>query len=121
MASDGGETVIDWQPLVDAATQLVRALFDFMQEIRPEGGVIGPPYVHKLGPTRGPAFTVRDEFPRWEPPLPVFGTCVTPAKLIPVKGKMQEVPEAFRRRGPSQSTGGGSRSSKSNGPSFSGS
>lgn len=96
---------IDWQPLVDTATQVVKALHDFMEEIRPKDGVFGPspsstlpPYEHRLGVTRGPAFTVRDELPRWEPPLPTFGTCVTPVKPFPVKAEVREIPEAFRRR-----------------------
>jgi hypothetical protein len=81
----------------EGAEGLAAAVFEFMQEIRPKGGVIGPPYVHRLGPTYGPAFTVRDEFPRWEPPLSRFGVPVEPFRPIPVKGK---VPEAFRRRKP---------------------
>jgi hypothetical protein len=30
----------------------------------------GPPYVHTLGATRRPAFTVRRLLPAWEPPWP---------------------------------------------------
>ena len=58
----------------------------------------GPPYVHRLGATYGPALTVRDLLPPWEPPLSQFGTPVTPVKPFPVKAELQEIPEAFRRR-----------------------
>ncbi len=58
----------------------------------------GPPYVHRLGATHGPAFTVRDLLPSWEPPLSQFGTPVAPVRPFPVKAEPREVPEAFRRR-----------------------
>jgi hypothetical protein len=57
----------------------------------------GPPYVHVLGATRRPAFTVRRLLPAWEPLRPHFGTYVTPTKPLPVKSEPQEIPAAFRR------------------------
>lgn len=58
----------------------------------------GAPYVHRLGAAHGPALTVRETLPRWQPPLSQFGTPVAPVRLFPVKAEPQEVPEAFRRR-----------------------
>jgi hypothetical protein len=93
------------EPLDDQAGRLADAVFEFMEEFRPKGGVFGPelrgslpPYEHRLGITRGPAFTVRDLVPAWEPPLPRFGTWVAPVEPFPVKTGQREIPEAFRRR-----------------------
>jgi hypothetical protein len=58
----------------------------------------GPPYVHRLGPAHRPAFSVVRLLPAWEPPLPRFGTYVTPAMPLPVRSEPQEIPKAFRRR-----------------------
>ena len=89
----------------EGAEGLAAAVFEFMEEIRPKAGVFGPvpvsngpPYVYRLGATHGPALTVRDELPAWEPPLSQFGTPVAPVRLFPVKAEPQEIPEAFRRR-----------------------
>lgn len=95
-------------PVSDAgerAAQLAEAAFEFMEEIRPKARVLdsapvsnGPPYVHRVGATHGPAFSMRRLLPSWEPPLPRFGTWVAPVRPFPVKAETQEIPEAFRRR-----------------------
>lgn len=88
----------------EGAEGLAEAVFEFVEEIRPQGGVLGPglrvalpAHVHRLGATHGPAFTVRDLLPRWEPAQSPW-----PAPLVvrppPPKGRPQQVPEAFRRR-----------------------
>lgn len=87
----------------EGAEGLAEAVFEFTEEIRPKGGVLGPglrvappPYEHRLGVTHGPAFTVRDLLPRWEPaqsPWPVPLVVKPPAP----KAERQEIPEAFRR------------------------
>jgi hypothetical protein len=91
----------------DRAGQIVRAVFEFMEEIRPKAGVFGPellgtlpPYEYRLGATRRPALTVREILPSWEPPLPRFGPSVAPSGLLPVRTdtEQQEIPGAFRRR-----------------------
>jgi hypothetical protein len=60
----------------------------------------GPPYVHTLGATHRPAFTVVRLLPAWEPPVQRFGTYVTPTRPMPVRSDRQEIPEAFRRACP---------------------
>ncbi len=78
------------------AGDIVQAVLDFMEEIRPKGGVIGPPYVHRLGATRGPALTVRCTFPSWDPPRSPWPG---PLRVQPAGAAgPQKVPEAFRRR-----------------------
>jgi hypothetical protein len=88
----------------EGAEGLAEAVFEFMEEIRPKGGVLGPglrvappPYEHRLGVTHGPAFTVRGLVPRWEPPESPWPRPL-PVEPPPPKGRPQEVPEAFRRR-----------------------
>jgi hypothetical protein len=91
---------------------LAGAVFGFMEALRPKAGIFRglveasslisaddmPPYEHRLGATHGPAFTVRDELPRWEPPRSLFGTAVTLTRPLPAGNEQQEIPEAFRRR-----------------------
>ena len=91
--------------LDEQAGQLARAVFEFMEGIRPKGGVFGPapvndgpPYAHRMGATRRPAFTVRDLLPSWEPPMSRFGTPARPVESLPAKARQEEIPEAFRRR-----------------------
>jgi hypothetical protein len=81
------------------------AVFEFMEALRPKAGILGPelastlpPYEHRLGATHGPAFTVRETLPRWEPPRSLFGTAVTLTRPLPAGNEQQEIPEAFRRR-----------------------
>jgi hypothetical protein len=89
----------------EGAEGITAAVFEFMEEIRPRGGVFGaaplgdgPPYTHRLGPTHSPAFTLRRLLAPWEPPLSQFGTPVLSFRPFPVGNKEQEIPKAFRRR-----------------------
>jgi hypothetical protein len=62
----------------EGAEGLAAAVFEFMEGIRPKGGVIGPPYVHRLGPTHGPDFIIREMLPPWwavHPPAWPFRDC----------------------------------------------
>jgi hypothetical protein len=68
------------------------------REFIPNEKAAGSPWVHLLGATSGPAITVRDLLPRWEPPRPQFGMPLLSFEQFPVKGEPQEIPEAFRRR-----------------------
>lgn len=111
----GGENVVEVSgddELGRQAKGTAGAVFAFMEALRPKAGVFSglveagslipsgdvPPYVYVLGEVHGPAFTVRDMVPAWEPPVPRFGAQVAPAGPPRVEAEQQEIPEAFRRR-----------------------